>query len=897
LLTRLKERYAEVLFTHNEIIRRCVSDYEGKESGSAGDSFFVTFDSPTAALSAAIAIQGELALTIWPPGEAVRVRMGVHTGEAEETPAGLVGLEVHKAARIASVGHGGQVLVSAATEVLTRDSLPDGVNLRDLGAHRLKDLGRPEQIFQLESEGLERNFSPLRSLDNPALPNNLPAQLTNFVGREKELAEVQRLVESARLVTLTGAGGCGKTRLSLQVAAELLDGSGDGVWLVELAAVTDPDQVEATIAHALGVREQSGLSMLERLLEVLAPQFILVVLDNCEHLIGACAKVAEAIVRHCPRVHLLATSRESLGISGETTYRVPSLSLPEIEDISSEQRSDAISFFLERAAAQGATVAFDEENAQLLTSICRRLDGMPLAIELAAARLRSMSLPDLSARLDHRFRLLTGGSRNALPRQQTLRATVEWSHSLLNRAEQVLLRRLSAFSEGFDLEAAEEVCSLEDIDRLEVTDLSGSLVEKNMVMAEPSDDAIRYRLLETIRQFAAERLVEAGEEEAGALAAAHCAHFLALAEEADTELWGPKQGRWYKRLGSEEANIRRAIQYAAETGDGAGVAMRFAIALRRHWWVQGTGGDDTVLEVLRRPEARSEPVLLARALAAFALCARHRDFRTAMQLADEALEMAREIGSEEPLIEALRASCFMTGAVGGDYATGLKLGKEAVERARRFGNDTLLSHALSACLTCTNRLEPERSSELFTEAIALVRARRDWYLASVLHNNAAVAARADRDLSAARAHLEEMRRAESEIGVEPAHHRSNFAWLLREEGETDSARDLFEQTLRECRREGDASGVADAVLGLACLTGDRGYWHDAALLHGMFEALIEQMRLPALADTEARDRFDSIERVTNHLSKEEFRRAYAEGKGHGPEEALAFCSSDVVEVV
>ena len=374
-----------------------------------------------------------------------------------------------------------------------------------------------------------------------AFAGNLPVQVSSFIGRDRELSEVRALVASSRLVTLTGTGGCGKTRLSLQVAAELLDRPNDGVWLVELAAVTGQDAVAPAICEALAIVRQPGRQALDTLLDALATQDVLIVIDNCEHLIGACAKTAEAILRHCPNAHLVATSREPLSISGEAIYRVPPLSLPRPgdRDLTAPEPSDAVALFVERAKEQGAGLSADDQTSLMIASICLQLDGMPLAIELAAARLRSLSLSVLNDRIDQRFRLLTGGSRTALARQQTLRATVDWSYSLLHGVEQTLLRRLSVFTGSFDLDAAEAVCSFGTIETLDVTDLLGSLVDKSLVVAEPAGTALRYRLLETIRQFAAERLAETDHDEAAALRAAHCAHYLSVAEAAAPHLTGP----------------------------------------------------------------------------------------------------------------------------------------------------------------------------------------------------------------------------------------------------------------------------------------------------------------------------------------------------------------------
>ena len=666
LLTRLGDViYAETLAHHHRIIRDSLSAHDGKEISMQGDGFFAVFSSPRACLAAVIDMQRSIATHEWHGDEQVRVRMGVHCGEASDTSAGLVGLDVHRAARIGAVGHGSQILLSATAAALVRDSLPAGTSLRDLGLHRLKDLGRPEQIFQFQGEGLEFDFPPLRSLDNPELPNNLPAQSASFVGRDVEVAEVRRLVGSARLVTLTGAGGCGKTRLGLQVAAEMLDGSGDGVWLVELASVSEQGAVPAAISEVLGIASRAGRPVLETLLDALELQYVLIVLDNCEHLIGACAEVANAILLRCPRVHLMATSREPLGIGGETIYRVPSLSLPDPDDgdTSETEQSDAVALFVDRARAQGSECTLDEETGPLVVSICRRLDGMPLAIELAAARLRSMSLEGLNDRLDQRFRLLTGGSRSALPRQQTLRATVEWSYSLLNSSEQSLLRRLSVFAESFDLEAAEEVCCLQDVEEFDVDDLLGSLVDKSLVVTEPSGGRVRYRMLETIRQFAAERLVESDEVEAAAIGTAHASYYLSLAELAAPHLFGPDQRRWYARLGADQANLQRALEHSAAERDGTERALRFGAALQRYWRVRGGRNEEAIrllTSVLERPEAQVDLKLFAAALVTVAFVS--SDIRTALLAGERAVEVARQLDDDRLLIWSLGHLCAKPGS-------------------------------------------------------------------------------------------------------------------------------------------------------------------------------------------------------------------------------------------
>jgi predicted ATPase/class 3 adenylate cyclase len=889
LLGRLgDDDYARVLAGHQALIRSALAAHDGREMDTQGDAFFAVFSSPRGCVAAVLQMQQALAAHAWPGGDRVRVRMGIHCGEAARTATGLVGLEVHRAARVAAVAHGGQVLVSEAAAVLVRGWLPPGAALADLGVHRLKDLGRPERIFQLQAAGLQAEFPPLRSLGNPALPNNLPGQLSAFIGRDREVSEVRALLESARLVTLTGAGGCGKTRLGLQVAAGLLDGFGDGVWLVELAAVTDQDAVPAAISRALRLTGQPGRPALEALLDALALQDVLIVVDNCEHLIGACAKTAEAIVRRCPRVHLLATSREPLGIGGETIYRVPSLSLPppDDHDSSSSGSCDAVALFADRARANGVALAVDEQAGPVVVSVCRRLDGMPLAIELAAARLRSMSLAELADRLDQRFRLLTGGSRTALERQQTLRATVGWSYSLLTGAERVLLGRLSVFAGGFGLDAAEAVCGSGDLDALDVADLLGSLVDKSLVVAEPAGETLRYRLLETIRLFAAERLVEAGEDEAAAVAAAHCAHFLSVAEAAAAYLTGPEQGSWLARLDADQANLRRAAGYAAGRPDGTAVVLRLGVALDRYWRARSRQQEafGLLVPALRQPDAGADPALFAAALATAADVTDFIDLATARQLAEQAAQVARQLGDERLLSRALGAlcrACFFAG----EPAAGRPFGQESVECARRLSDDVQLAWSLLGYLLTIDTIDPARSGKLYTEAIACTERSGDHLNNSILHNNAGYCAMVAGDIPAARAHLEAAAQAAQQIGWETTNVPTGLGDVLRAETDLDGAVSMFEAALRISRRNGDNWQMAYAILGLAYLAGDAGDWDRAAALHGAAQALLDRTGNP-WQELSARDRRDSLDQARAHLGDEQLERAYAQGMALSLDNAL-----------
>ena len=513
LLQHLGDKYAGVLGEHRRILRTAVEENGGREVDTQGDAFFVAFSRAKDALLAAVTAQRAMAAHRWPEDIALRVRMALHTGEPVSAGTGYVGMDVHRGARICAAGHGGQILLSQTTRDLIAGDLSDGVTLRDMGEHRLKDLSEAERVFQVVAPDLPTEFPSLKSLSN--LSHNLPVQLTSFIGREYEVAEVGRLLATTRLLTLMGMGGVGKTRLAVQVAAEVVEQYKDGVRLVELAALADPALVPQMLASVLGLPERPGHPPRETLVQYMSGKTLLLVLDNCEHVLSACVDLADALLKRCPALRILATSREGLGIAGELTYPVPPLCVldtggPLPPDI--VMGCEAVRLFVERAAFSKPGFRVTKDNAAAVAQIVSRLDGIPLAIELAAARVKVLDVEQIVRRLDDRFSLLTGGGRTAVPRQKTLRGAMDWSYDLLGEEERTVLRRLSTFAGGCTLEAAEAVCSGDGVETTEILDLLTQLVDKSLVIVETKNGEARYRLLETVRQYGRDKLREAGEE-------------------------------------------------------------------------------------------------------------------------------------------------------------------------------------------------------------------------------------------------------------------------------------------------------------------------------------------------------------------------------------------------
>jgi predicted ATPase/class 3 adenylate cyclase len=566
--TRLWETQPEEMTAAIARLNRTASDLIANHDGvrpveqGEGDSFVAAFARASDAVACALELQRA-------PLAPIRLRIGIHTGEIQLRDEGnYAGPTINRTARLRDLGHGGQTLVSGITEALVVDRIPDDAWLTDLGSHPLRDLPRPERVVQLCHPDLVNDFPPLR-VAKAVISQSLPVQLTSFVGRQAELSQVHELLTQHRLLTLTGAGGAGKTRLAIQTAGELSGEFGDGAWYVDLAPITDPELVPLTVARALGLPDQPGRSTMDSLIRFVADRQMLVVLDNCEHLLDASAKLVVALLSGAARLTLLATSREAIGVAGELGWRVPSLSLAD----------EAIELFADRARHARPDFTLTDDNAGTVGEICARLDGLPLAIELAAARVRALSLAEILDSLHDRFRLLTGGSRTAVRRQQTLRASVDWSHALLTEPERVLFRRLAVFQGGFDLNAAQTVAGGGDVQRYQVLDQLTLLVDKSLVVADDSRGRTRYRLLETVRQYALEKLGESGE--ADDVRARHRDHYTSMASVLDAPA-GRDYEQCLEQANVEIDNLRAAFAWSRESSD-VELALKLASSLQPLW--------------------------------------------------------------------------------------------------------------------------------------------------------------------------------------------------------------------------------------------------------------------------------------------------------------------------
>jgi predicted ATPase/class 3 adenylate cyclase len=600
---------------HETLVQGAISGHGGHVFKTVGDAFCAAFHTVPDAIAAALDAQHALSKEDFSAVDGLKVRIALHTGLADERNGDYFGPTVNRVARLLSIGHGGQVLVSGAASDLAQGEMPPRATLRDLGAHRLKDLAHPEQVYQLLSPDLPADFPPLRSLES--LPNNLPLQVTLFLGREKDVMDIERRLAKTRLLTLVGTGGVGKTRLSLQIGADVLDQYEDGVWLVELAPILDPDLIPGAMATIFGVGTRAGQSPLEALVHVLRSKRMLVILDNCEHIVAGAARTADALLHGCPHVRVIATSRQGLGIDGEVVLRVASLPVPErIEGLKAADAIGygAIALFVERASAAVESFRLTDENAPTIAQICRRLDGIALAVELAASRIKVLTPVQLLAMLSERFRVLTGGKRTALPRQQTMRAAIDWSYDLLDENEELMFRRLAVFSGGCTLEAAREVCGDQTIGEWEVFELLSSLIDKSLVSSEASGAEQRYRLLESTRQYALEKLEQSGGLDG--MQRRHAAHYVARVEHALTTWDNTPTFAWLESLQADYDNFRGVMDWGLIERHDVELGAKLTGMLARYWrdGPYATEGRQRITAATDQLDATLSPATKARLL-------------------------------------------------------------------------------------------------------------------------------------------------------------------------------------------------------------------------------------------------------------------------------------------
>jgi len=762
------ERMAASLARHDMLARSCVEAHHGEIVKMTGDGMHAAFDDPRDAILACVEFQQAIEAPTTPDGEIqLRVRCGLHAGIVERRAGDFFGNAVNRAARIMSAAHGGQVLASQTVADLLTNRLPADVRLRDLGNVRLRDLATSERIFQVTHPRLRPDFPALRSLES--LPNNLPHSTTSFIGRERELADARRLLAQGRLLTLHGPGGIGKTRLSLQIALDVLPNFPEGAWFVELAAIDDPRRGPQVIASTLGIKEEAGRPVSDALVREMRERRLLLVLDNTEHVIDACAELAAELLRACPDVRILATSREPLNVAGETTYPVPALGLPKDGDVPAADgvtRYEGLRLFVERATTAAPAFAVTAQNAPAVVEICRRLDGIPLAIELAAARMRAMSVGDIAARLSDRFRLLSRGERTAMPRQQTLRALIDWSHDLLSEPERTLLRRLAVFAGGWTLASAESTAAGGEIAESEVVDLHAQLVDKSLVAMDA--DSGRYRLLDTVRDYARERLDSSSD--GPALRSRHYGHFLAFAEAARTHLSGPDEAIWLARLDVERENLLTAHAWANQSGV-PDTGLRLASALKPYLFNRGMLGlayRITAESLMRIPDRDQSAERCRGLFDAGQICCFMGRYGDAGRYLEECLAVARALDDSSSIARALQPLGLSYVGQGNLAAARVHL-EEALTLARSQGDTRQVAAALNA-LGQLRRVEGalDESEPMYVQALELAHEIGDRETIAIGLLNLAMVEVERGTTESARRRLVEVMRISKEIGSKPA---------------------------------------------------------------------------------------------------------------------------------
>jgi predicted ATPase/class 3 adenylate cyclase len=725
--TRLWDAHGEdmrrALAVHDKVVRGAFESAGGFVFATGGDGFGAAFSRASDAISASLAAQRGLAGQDWPGNVSLRVRMGVHTGEAEERGGDYFGAEVSRAARLMAIAHGGQIVCSQATADMVGGHLPAGVSLADLGVHRLRDLSEPLRVFLVAGDGLPGRFPPLLSMD--AFPGNLPLQVSSFIGRDAELARVAKALGEARVVTLTGVGGVGKTRLALRAAAEALPRFREGAWLVELAPVRDPEAVAAAVAAVFGVTERVGMNTTETLVEFLRSKQLLLVLDNCEHLLDPTAELVEVLERSCPGVVVLVTSREGLAIEGERVVPVPALSAPAVNgDLAVVGESDAVRLFVERAGWVDPDFELTETNAPAVAQLCRRLDGLPLAIELAAARIRAITPAELAGRLDRRFDTLAGGRRRAVQRHQTLRAAIDWSYQLLSEPEQRLLARLAVFAGGCTEEAAEEVCGADPLPGGAVFELLAGLVAKSLVIAQRQGPTTRYRLLETIREFGEDRLADYGETDQ--LRRRHAEYYCRLAAGLSDRLEGERLDAT-RRIIAELDNMLAALNYAVDTAD-ADLALRILRHIPIPAYQLGFAVYLPVHTVIGLPGATSHDLYPGVLAVSAALSASRGELERAEEACQEALNAVGRLGPERErrwVEQRVTGTRTMRALALGRWSEAARFSERSARLALQEGQEATAARALAtAAMSYILAGDPDSGMGLAEEGLQLARLAR-----------------------------------------------------------------------------------------------------------------------------------------------------------------------------
>ena len=924
---------------HDVILRDAIARSHGFVFQVIGDAFCAAFATAQDALAAALGSQYALQTMNSTPGVTpetnpnssiiLRVRMGIHTGAAEARDGNYLGyLTLVLVQRVMSTAHGGQVLLSQTAYDLVHDSLPPALSLRDMGRHRLKGLVNLEHLWQLTALGLPDEFPPLQTLN--AVPHNLPAQLTSFIGREREIAEVKQRLRTSRLLTLTGSGGTGKSRLAVQVASEELDAFADGVWFVELAPLSDPALVPSAVASALGVREEPGQTLLTTLSDHLRAKRLLLILDNCEHLIEACARFGDTLLHAARQLTLLATSREALGIAGEVAWRVPSLAVPEPEQFAGAgqwgasdrvpahgqvagaalQEYAAVRLFVERAALALATFTLTDANAPAIAQVCYRLDGIPLAIELAAARVRSLSVEQIAARLDNQFRLLTGGSRTALPRQQTLRSLIDWSYNLLSERERRFFNRLSVFAGGWTLEAAEAVCAdvgqagvlpqaiasadvgqesilPAAISSAAVLDLLDQLVNKSLVVVSDVGAETRYRLLETIRQYALEKLL--ASDQADATRGRHLDFFLQLAGPGEESLSG-EELITLNRLEREHDNLRAALAWSlGDTSELAEDGLRLAAALEGFWFIRGylhEGREWLEKALAHNPlHATSRPRALIRA---GHLAWRQGDYPIARARTEEGTALWRERGDKAGLADGVH----ILGHVVLDqrqHSVARAYFSEALELYRALnnqnhvgvltgdlglvayheGNYALARSHFEDSLTLFKKIgSTSRISDALNRLGDLARPEGDYVQATTNYRESLARARVLSNPLFAASALHKLGQASCGVGDYPA------------------AKTYFAESLTQQHKLGNKQGIAECLAGFAGLAFAQGEWTRAIQLFAVTQLQLDTSGAPlSPADRIPYERDLAAARA--QVAEAEFKQAWDAGRALSKEAAIA----------